>query len=125
MHNLSTETIADHDLEALADLMAKNPEFASKLADAVAAKLDEKFGFRQGEMTPGFEALSEKMDRLSSKVDTMAENMDRRFDTIDHNFDTLGQKLLLHDGEFRKINGRLDKIDGHLGITTDTRRRVS
>ena len=49
MHNRSTETIADHDPEALAmALIADNPEFAKKLVDAIAAKLDEKFGFQQG-----------------------------------------------------------------------------
>ena len=120
----STETIVDHDLEALADLMAENHEFAAKLADAIAKKLDEKFGFRQGEMNAGFEALSKKVDTVSSKIDTVSENIDRQFDPLNHNFEMLGQRHTLFEGDLRKVNDRLDDIAGHLGISTDKRRRA-
>ena len=124
MSNHSTETMSDHDLEALAELMAIDPRLAENVANIIAAKLDEKFGFRQGEMTAGFEALSKKVDNVSSKIDTLNENIDRRFNTIDHNFEMLGQGQTLFEGELRKVNDRLDSIDGHLGIETDQRRRA-
>ena len=54
----ATATVTEPDLEALAALMAENPEFAAKLADAIAAKLDEKYGWQQGFM-------SDKMDELT------------------------------------------------------------
>ena len=97
--------------------MADNPEFAAKLADALAERLGNKL------RDAGFD-LSGIEQSLDTIQDTL-KNHDRRFDTLDHNFETLGEKLQLHDGEFRKgQRSSRQKIDGHLGINTDTRKRA-
>ena len=116
MHSRSTETIADHDPEALAvALMADNPEFAKKLVDAISAKLDEKFGFQQGWMSAQIGELPKKVDGLSSKIDTVAQNIDKRFDTLAHNQKVFAEKQELFelrtDRRLKDINERLGNGD--------------
>ena len=118
----TSRSLTASDLKVVAELMAKDPEFAKELVEAISEKLDDKFGFRQGEMATGFEALSKKLDAVSLKIDTVAENIDSGFNTIDHNFEMLGQRQRLFEGELRKVNDRLDSIDDHLSINTDKRR---
>ena len=114
MLNHTTETLGEHDLEALAALMADNPEFAAKLADAIAEKLGEKL-YGRGWNIAGIE---EKLDKVLAKLD----DHDNRFDRLDTSIADLRAKDDLIDREVRKVNNRLDSIDGHLGINTDTRR---
>ena len=97
--------------------MADNPEFAKKLVDAISEKLDEKFGWQQGWM-------SDRLDEISKKLDRSIEENTRRFDSLDSGIADLRERHDLHAGEFRKVKSRLDSIDGHLGINTDTRRRA-
>ena len=112
--------MSDHDLEALAVLMSKNPDFAAQLADAIAKRLDEDYGWGQGEIKADLEALQQGQKNLFVKL----EDHDKRFNTIDHNFEMFDQRQTLFEGELRKVNDRLGKIDGRLGINTDTRRRA-
>lgn len=119
MHNLSTETIADHDLEALADLMADNPEFATKLAAAIAKKLNEEHGFDLGWLRSDIDDLKDGQKSIKATLGRHGDLLD----TMHHNIQDLRERHDLHDGEFRKVNYRLDKIDGHLGINTDPRKR--
>ena len=118
MPDHSTGRFSDDELNSLAVLMADHPEFAAKLADAITERLDEKYGWRQGELADGFEKLSQKTDQILAKL----EDHDMRFDTLDHNFQMLGEKVDLTNSEVRKVNGRIDSIDRHLGINTDTKR---
>lgn len=120
----STVSISEQDFDRLVRWMANDSKFMDKLADGIAQRLDEKFGHQQGFMSEKMEELSEKIDRMDQRMTAGFRSVDERFDTLDHNFKTLGEKLQLHDGEFRKVNDRLDKIDGHLGINTDTRKRA-
>ena len=112
------KSIIDYDLEALAVMLTETPSALDKLADAIAERLDRKFGFRQGEMAAGFEQLNEKFDRLESKVDAIADNMDRRLDTMDNNFKALGQRIDLLE---RESTRRFDAIDAHLGVDSTNR----
>ena len=109
----------DEVLKLLEDRVEDKPEFAAKLADAIAErlapKLDEKFGFQQGWMT-------DKLEELSGKIDGMARDNTTRFDTIEDGIRDLRARHELQDGEFRKVNDRLESIDSHLGINTNTRR---
>ena len=113
MHNRSTEPLTDHDLEALAALMADNPDFASKLADAIAKKLNAEHGFDLGWLREDISDLKAGQKSIQS-----------RLDDVNHNIQDLRGRHDLHDGELRKVTDRLDKIDDHLGIATDTRRRA-
>ena len=120
MPDYSTETLSDHDLSTLAVLMADDPKFAAKLADAIAERLDEKFGRRQGDIFFELEELQKGQKKILNKL----EDHDTRFDTLDRSIQDLRERHELHAGDFRKVNKRLDSIDGHLGINTDTRRRA-
>ena len=115
-----TEPLSEHDLEALAELMADNPELADRVANIIATKLDEKFGFRQGEMTAGFEDLKEGQKAIMAKLADHGELLN----TMHHNIQDLRSKHDLHGRHLDKIDGRLGKIYGHLGLTTDTRKRA-
>ena len=101
----------------VANIVAKDPAFAKELVDAISEKLDEKFGWQQGWM-------SARLDEISKKLDRSIEENARRFDSLDSGIADLRARHELHAGEFRKVNKRLDSIDGHLGIDTDTRRRA-
>ena len=113
MPNPSTETLSEHDLKALAVLMTKDPEFAAKLAGAIAKKLNEDHGFDLGWLRVDINDLKDGQKGIKATLDTMH-----------HNIQDLRARHELHDGEFRKVNDRLDRIDGHLGINTDTRKRA-
>ena len=89
MLDYNADGLSDQDIERLAALMAKDPKFAHELADAIATRLDEKYGFRQGEIIDDIEKVSGKIDGLSSKLDAMGH----RFSTLEHNFGVFGQKL--------------------------------
>ena len=97
--------------------MADNPEFVAKLADALAERLDNKYGWDIGEMRV-------TLEKVSGKLETLSQDSKRRFDNLDHNFKTFGDKQDLFERELGKINGRINSIDEHLGINTDTRRRA-
>ncbi len=93
--------------------MAKDPEFADKLAGAIAKKLNEDHGFDLGWLRVDINDLKAGQKGIKATLDTMH-----------HNIQDLRARDELHDGEFRKVNDRLDNIDGHLGINTDTRKRA-
>ena len=105
--NYSTETLPEQEIKHLADIMADNPNFAEKLADAIAERLDEKYGFDQGWMKASIEELKQGQNDLK-------QNMNRRFDTLEHNFKMFGEKQDLFEREMMRVNGRLDTIDGRL-----------
>ena len=115
MHNRSTN-LSDDDINALAALMANNPEFASKLADAVARRVGEELETR-GWDGAGIE------DKLDKVLDTQSSHGEL-LETMHHNIQDLRARHDIHDREFKKVNKRLDNIDVHLGINTDTRRRA-
>ena len=117
MPDHSTERLSEHNLKEVAKLMAKDPEFAKDLVAALSETLDEKFGFQQG-------WISDRLGEISKKLDRSIEENTRRFDSLDSGIADLRARHELHRQEFRKVNDRLDKIDGHLGINTDTRRRA-
>ena len=117
MRDYSTETLSERDLKVVAKLVAKDPEFAKELVDAIGVALDEKFGWQQG-------FISGRFDEISKKLDRSIEENTRRFDSLDSGIADLRARHELHAGEFRKVNDRLDKIDGHLDINTDRRRRA-
>ena len=96
--------------------MADNPEVWNKLADAIAEKVGDRL-YERGWSTAGIE---ERLDKIDAKL----KDHDRRFDNLDHAISDLRGRHEIHAGEFRKVNKRLDSIDGHLGINTDTRRRA-
>ena len=120
MPNPSTETLSEHNLERLAALMADNPEFAAKLAGAIAKKLNEDHGFDLGWLRTDIDDLKDGQKDIKATLDHHGELLD----TMHHNIQDLRGRHDLHGGEFRKVNDRLDKIDGHLGINTDTRKRA-
>ena len=96
MHISNTSrSLAASDMKVVAKLMAKDPEFAKELVDEISKKLDRSI-----------------------------EENTRRFDSLDSGIADLRARHELHDGYFRKVNKRLDSIDGHLDINTDTRRRA-
>ncbi len=113
----TSRSLAASDMKVVAKLMAKDPEFAKELVDAISEKLDEKFGWMQGHM-------NDRLDEISKKLDRSIEENTRRFDSLDSGIADLRAGHELHDGYFRKVNKRLDSIDGHLDINTDTRRRA-
>ena len=113
----STETIVDHDLEALADLMAKNPEFASKLADGVAKRVGEELETRGWDGA----GIDEKLDKALAKLSRQGELLE----TMHGNIQDLRGRHSLLESDIRKASDRLDSISRHLGINTDTRRKVS
>ena len=84
MPNHTTETLGEHDLRVVANIVAKDPEFAADVAEIIAEKLDEKFGWRQGRMRDDitelkgqFKALDQKFDRMEGGIDTLTKNIDR------------------------------------------------
>ena len=92
--------------------MAKDPKFAHELADAIAARLDEKYGFRQGEIIDEIEKVSGKIDGLSSKFDAMAG----RFNTLAHNQEMFGEKLEFVEKRTERIEKLLSKDGGRLNF---------
>ena len=108
MLDYNADGLSDQDIERLAALMAKNSKFANDLADAVAKRLDETFGFRQGEIVDKLDEISEKLTAHDHRFD----NMDRRFDTLEHNFGVFGEKLDLVEKRSEKIEKRLSKAGG-------------
>ena len=124
MSNSTTETLSERDLERLAALMADNPEFAKKLVDAISEKLDEKFGWRQGELASGFEGIEGRFKAMNDKIDHMQNGID----TLVHNREYIDKGREIFESRTTStldgISRRLDSIDGHLSINTDTRRRA-
>lgn len=101
--NYSIKTLSEQAIKHLEDILADNPKFAQKLADAISERLDEKFGHRQGWMSNKLEELSEKIDHLNKRFD----HTDKRFDTLDHTLEMLGDKQDLFE---RNVNRRFDSI---------------
>ena len=112
-----TGTLSKRDLAEMVEKLAENPEFAAKLEDAISERLDKKYGWRQGELTSDFEKLEGQFKALNGKIDHMQHGID----TLAHNFTTFGERQDLFSRELGKVNTRLDSIDGHLGIKTNTR----
>ena len=118
MPDHSTETLSDHDLSTLALLMADDPEFAAKLADAIAERLDEKFGWRQGDMRADinelkgkFKALDQKFDHMQGGIDTLTQNIQ----VFAERQETLARNSEKHIE--RKLEAHLvNVIDKHLGV---------
>ena len=108
MPNHITETLSEHNLEALVALMADNLKFVAKLADAIAERLDEKYGWGQGEIKADLETLQQGQKDLS-------ENLGGKIDTLAHNFKMYGKRLDAFEGRtnrsFEAINRRLDGSD--------------
>ena len=117
MPDHSMGRLSENDLKVVANIVAKDPEFAKELVDAISEKLDEKFGWMQGH-------INDRLNQISKKLDRSIEENTRRFDSLDSGIADLRARHELHDGDFRKVNKRLDSIDGHLDINTDTRRRA-
>ena len=121
MSNHTTETLSEHNLAALAALMADNHEFAAKLADVIAEKLDKKFGWRQGELTSDFEKIEGRFKALDNKIDHMQTGID----TLVHNREYIDKGREIFESRTTRtldeISRRLESIDGHLGI--DSKRR--
>ena len=107
MPNHTTETLAEYDLEALVALMADNPDFAAKLADAIANRLDEKYGWNQGWMR-------DKVEEMSGKLDTVSQDSKTQFDTLCNNFEMLGERQTLFEREMRSVNNSLQEIKDSL-----------
>ena len=83
--------------------MADNPEFAKKLVDAIAARLDEKFGHRQGWMSEELDHLSERFDQMDRRFD----RIDKRFNTLEHNVQLIGERMEIFE---RNTERRFDGI---------------
>ena len=71
---------------------------------------DEKDDWSQGWMAAQVEELKNGQKKLLAKI----EDHDRRFDTIISNFENLGKRLELFEREMKKINDRLDGVEGQL-----------
>ena len=76
MPDYNTETLSEHDLKVVANIMAKDPEFGKVLADAISEQLDNKYGWRQGELTDGFEKLEDQLKNMDTKLDHMQTGID-------------------------------------------------
>ena len=100
-----TTALSDRDFADLATLMADNPEFAAKLADAIAKRLDERYGWGQGEIKADLEVLKQGQKDLSDRIDRMQGGID----TLAHNQQMFGEKLQL-------VDGRLKKVEDHVGV---------
>ncbi len=125
MSDHNTEPLGEHDLQRLAVIMADDPKFAAKLADAIAERLDEKFGWRQGDMRADiaelngqFKALDQKFDRMEGGIDTLARNIQvfaERQETLARNSEKRIEKKL--DERFTSLEAHLvNVIDRHLGV---------
>ena len=112
VQDYNADGLSDQDIERLAVLMAKNLKFANELADAVAKRLDETFGFRQGEIVDKLDEISEKLTAHDHRFD----DMDRRFDTLEHNFGVFGEKLDLVEKRTERIEKLLSKDGGGLKV---------
>ncbi len=118
MSDHSTGRLSDDEvLQLLEDRVEENPEFAPKLARAIAKSLDDDFGWQQG-------YKRDKLEEISSKLDVLSGDSKNRFETLESKFATFGERQDIFSRELGKVNTRLDSIDGHLGINTDTRRRA-
>ena len=111
-----TEPLSEYDLEALAEIMADNPEVWNKLADAIADKVGDRL-YERGWSISGIE---ERLDKIDSKL----TDHDSRFDTLESKFQSFGERQEEFSRVLGKVSGRLNTIDGRLGITTDTRRQA-
>ena len=100
MPNHSTEQISEHDLDALADLMADDPDIFEKLADAVATRLDIRL---------------DNLENGQKNIRSTLKDHDLRFDVLGRNFKTLCEKI---DGSEKRIGNRLTRIENNLGIST-------
>ena len=111
-----TGTLSEHDLEALAEMMADNPEFAKKLVDAISDKLDEKFGRKQGDIFFELDELKEGQKKILDKL----EDHYKQFGTLDHNLQMFAdrQEILAGDTEKRLLKA----IDDRLGSGAERRR---
>ena len=107
MQNHTTETLSEHDLEALVTLMADNPEFAAKLADAISERLDKKYGWNQG-------CMRDKVEEMSGKLNAVSQDSKRQFDTLCNNFEMLGDRQTLFEREMRSVNNSLQEIKDSL-----------
>ena len=108
MRDYNAEDLSDQEIQRLVDMLAKDPKFANELADAIAARLDEKYGFKQGEIIADIEKLSGQIAGLSSKFDAMAG----QFNTLAHNQEMFGGKLELVEKRTERIENLLSKDSG-------------
>ena len=114
MSNRNTKSITDEEvLQLLDETVEEDPQFKQATV-AFAEKLAGKL-FDRGFSLSGIE------ERLDTIQETLKDH-GKRFDTLDRGIQDLRERHELHAGEFRKINSRLDSMDGHLGINTDPQR---
>ena len=83
--------------------MAENPEGIARLADAIAKRLDDKFGWQQGWMRSEFEELKQGQKDLADKLDTVSDNVG----TLTSNVQTFAEKQNLFQ---RRTKRRLEDI---------------
>ena len=58
--------------------------------------------------------MQAQLDGIHGELKTVRQKLDdhdRRFDTIDRNFEMLGQRQELFEGELRKVNRRLERLE--------------
>ena len=85
-------TLSEHELNVVAKLVSKDPEFARVLADAISEQLDKKYGWRQGELTDGFEQLEVQLKNVNVKVDDLRKDMEKGFDNLSGNLQNVFDK---------------------------------
>ena len=113
----STGTLSENDLKVVADIVAKDPEFAADVAEIIAEKLDEKFGWRQGDMRADIKELKGQFKELDQKFD----HIQNGFDNLEGNLKTFHERL---DVEARKIEKRVVRaIDERFSELRDDLRR--
>lgn len=112
MHD--STTLSDEHIERLADIMANDPT----ALDRLATKLAEKVGDRLFQAGFDLTGVNEKLDQV---IDTQRQQGEL-LNTMHGNIQNLRGRVDLTNREVRKVNNRIDSIDAHLGINTDSRR---
>ena len=132
MPKRSISSLTDEEVLKLVERrVEEKPElFVAKLAEALSERLDEKFGWRQGELADGFESLERKLNTLDQKFDRMGNRLDRlegNLQTFYERQEVEAQKIEKRvveaiDERFTRLETRLSTVIGdRLGGGTERR----
>ena len=132
MPKRSISSLTDEEVLKLVERrVEEEPElFVAKLAEALSERLDEKFGWRQGELADGFESLERKLNTLDQKFDRMGNRLDRlegNLQTFYERQEVEAQKIEKRvveaiDERFTRLETRLSTVIGdRLGGGTERR----
>ena len=110
MANHTTETLSERNLEALAVLMADNPDVWNKLAEKIAEKVGDRL-YERGWSTAGIER---RLDKIDGKVSDLQDGMK----TLTHNVRTYAerQETLARDSEKRIERKLVERFTERLGV---------